>query len=192
MIYRRCVWTLLAAAGVFALLASRAAADGPGYPYWVPSYYGQYPVPSWVPSPAYGWYYYNPYVAPYPAYGILPPPLATLQIVQRNMDRQAGLRRAAPPRESADELVADVSRFRFEVTVPTPDAIVLVNGSKTTQTGLQRSYVTPPLVVDKYYTYSVEVQWTDETGSKHVQKTSFDFLLGEPTKHLRFPLQMTK
>ncbi len=38
-------------------------------------------------------------------------------------------------------MIADVTRFRFEITVPTPDAIVLVGGAKTTQTGLQRTYL---------------------------------------------------
>ena len=31
-----------------------------------------------------------------------------------------------------------------------------------------------------------------QQGTSRVEKTSFDFLLGEPTKHLQFPSKMTK
>jgi uncharacterized protein (TIGR03000 family) len=81
------------------------------------------------------------------------------------------------------------------VTVSTPlwyVAPTLVEGVKTKQQGLHRVYMSPPLIVDKDYTYTVEVQWMDDTGTKRTEKTSFDFLLGEPTKHLQFPLKMTK
>lgn len=200
MIYRRCVWALLAAAGVFAAPAA-AQQGGPDLrgpdlhgPMVAPYYSGPYPVPHWVPTPTYGWQYYNPYVEPLPGYGILPPPLATLQMIERRFERGPlpPPPRVRAPLESAQDLVADVTRFRFEVTVPTADAVVLVNGAKTTQQGLQRMYVTPPLVVDKYYTYTVEAQWTDQAGVRRTEKTSFDFLLGEPTRRIEFPLKMQK
>jgi uncharacterized protein (TIGR03000 family) len=203
MMYRRSVG-LLAAVLFGALSVGQAGADGPrraaivpyGYaaPFGAPYGYFYNPYsynPYGAPFPANG-YYYNPYVAPFPAYGILPPPFATLRMVYGDSERErTEVRRARPPEKSAEDLSADVTRFRFEITVPTPDAIVLVGGAKTTQTGLQRVYLTPPLVVDRYYTYTVEVQWT-EGGAPKTEKTSFDFLLGEPTKHLRFPLKMTK
>jgi uncharacterized protein (TIGR03000 family) len=210
MMYRRFLGALLTAAVVFgALSAGQTHADGPrraaivpygyadpfGAPYLAPAYgyyYNPYSYnPYGAPFEAFG-YYYNPYVAPFPAYGILPPPFATLRMAYGAIERErTEVRRARPPERSAEDLIADVTRFRFEITVPTADAIVLVGGAKTTQTGLQRVYLTPPLVVDRYYTYTVEVQWT-EGGVAKTEKASFDFLLGEPTKKLQFPLKMMK
>ncbi len=189
MTYRRCVGALLAAAVLLAAPSAVPAGE------FAPRAYHGYSVPSGAPyqTPAYGWYYYNPYVAPYPAYGILPPPFATLGMLDGNLGRARNqVQRERPPEKSADELVADVTRFRFEITVPTADAVVLVGGAKTTQQGLHRVYATPPLVVDKHYTYTVEVQWVDDSGSKRTEKTSFDFLLGEPARQLYFPLKMKK
>jgi uncharacterized protein (TIGR03000 family) len=161
----------------------------------------------------------NPYIAPYPGYGIMPLPFATYRSLygedlysSKNatppgtlptfqMDYlprvRGGLYPAVPYEKAPDTRPPggakdDVTRFRFEVTVPTADAVVLLNGAKTTQTGLRRTYVTPPLVADKHYVYTVEVQWTDDAGSRRTEKTSFDFLLGEPSKHLQFPLKSGK
>src|SRR5947208_567308 len=78
---RRTVGTLLTAVVVFgALGAGDAGAFGPRRAAIVP-YYG-YAGPLGAPylAPAYG-YYYNPYVAPFPAYGIMPPPFATIRMV---------------------------------------------------------------------------------------------------------------
>ena len=190
MMYRRCVGALLAAAVVFgALSAGQVGAFGPRRAAYVP-YYG-YAEPYGAPYLAPGYeYYYNPYIAPFPAYGILPPGYEAIRMAYGEQRTEA--RRERPPERPAEDLGADLTRFRFQITVPTENAIVLVGGAKTTQTGLKRVYVTPPLVVDKNYVYAVEVQWTDGAGAKQVEKTSFDFLLGDPTKHLHFPLKMTK
>jgi uncharacterized protein (TIGR03000 family) len=192
MVYR-CVGALLAAAVLLAAQSAVQAQVGAHRVVIVPNYGYMGPYGSPYQAPTYGWYYYNPYVAPYPAYGILPPPFATLRMAGGDFDgARFDAQRTRAPERSAEELVADVTRFRFEITVPTPDAVVLVGGAKTKQQGLHRVYTTPPLIVDKHYTYSVEVQWTDDAGSKRTEKTSFDFLLGEPTRHLYFPLKMTK
>ncbi len=189
MSYRRCVGALLAAVGLLAAPSAVQAGEPVSRQGPIVPYVGQV-NPYGVP---YGWYYYNPYVAPLPAYGILPPPLATLGMVQGNFGpARYELRRDRPPEKAAAELVADVTRFRFEVTVPTANAVVLIGGAKTNQQGLHRVYLTPPLIVDKHYTYTVEVQWTDDGGSRRTEKMSFDFLLGEPARQLYFPLKMTK
>ncbi len=213
MMYRRCVGTLLAAAAVFgALSAGQARAGEPrraeiepyeygyaaplGTPYVSPGYgyyYNPYSYnPYGMPFPPNG-YYYNPYVAPFPAYAILPPPFATLRMAYGgDLERdRPKMRRPPVPERSAGELLADLTRYRFEITVPTADAVVLVGGAKTTQTGLKRVYLTPPLVADRNYVYTVEVQWT-EGGVSKTEKASFDFLLGDRTKHLLFPLKITK
>ncbi len=206
MMYRRCVRALLLAAVVVGALGAQAFAGGrraaivPFYGYAEPAFgYG------------YG-YYYNPYVAPFPAYGILPPPYSTIRMYYGDDNRTPGIAGTTTnqldyvPRMRASEFPAvpfqkppveaapvDLKqRFQFEITVPTADAVVLVEGAKTTQTGLHRVYMTPPLVADKHYAYTVEVQWTDEAGARRTEKTSFDFLLGESTKRLHFPLKMTK
>lgn len=193
MQYRRCVWALLAAGLVFAVRAAPSAGQPAPRRAAIMAYYTPYyPYAARYGVPAYSWYYYQPPVEPFPAYGISLPPFG-FPMVQGNIDRPRTMAWREPsPAESAEALVAEVTRFRFEVTVPTPDATVLVEGVKTKQQGLHRVYMSPPLIVDQDYTYTVEVQWTDDTGTKRAEKTSFDFLLGQPTKHLQFPLKITK
>ena len=50
---------------------------------------------------------------------------------------------AVPFGRSPAEQQADLTRARFEITVPTADAIVLFDGVKMTQTGLRRVFMTP-------------------------------------------------
>ena len=75
---------MLAAAVVLAGLGARqAAAQSPHPDGFADPLAGAYPrAVDYYPYMAGVDYYYNPYVAPYPAYGILPPPpLATVRIV---------------------------------------------------------------------------------------------------------------
>jgi uncharacterized protein (TIGR03000 family) len=199
---RRCIGALLAAA---VLLAAQSAVQaqsrtrvGVIVPVNVP--YGRGPYGYRAPyqayqAPSYGWYQSYSYYSSvtFFAYSISPVSFASPRLVGGDIDRaDYQTPRGHPPEKSAEELVAEVTRCRFEITVPTPDAIVLIGGAKTSQQGLHRIYVTPPLIVDKQYTYSVEVQWTDESGSKRSEKKSFDFGLGQPSRHLHFPLVTTK
>ncbi|HZZ77200.1 MAG TPA: TIGR03000 domain-containing protein [Gemmataceae bacterium] len=215
MMYRS-LFGVFAAVAVIAFGAVDASAQGvrfgPSYGF---GYYGNNNM-FWGPYtlPAYGWYY-NPYVAPFPGYNILPPPFATYRMVygydvyespynsdlnNRRRDtvqlnylpqKRDSLYPAVPfPRNETAVVGAspNANVFTFDVTVPTADATVLVGGTATKQTGLVRTFQTPALVADKRYTYTVEARWTDNTGKQQAQTTTFDFLLGEPTRHIVFPL----
>ena len=74
MMFRRCVGALLVAVAVLISLgSSEANAFGARRGYYAPGYGGMY-YPEYYP-------YYNPYVAPLPAFGILPQPLATMNML---------------------------------------------------------------------------------------------------------------
>lgn len=169
---------------------SGQASPAPAYPHMAP-------VPAYPPP-------IHPYTAPLPGYGILPPPLATYQMIY-GFDPYAGGRQTNAYANATDQLdytprkrpelypaipfgkgpasEVDVRRARFEIAVPTPNAIVLFDGAKTKQTGLNRVFVTPPLVEDKLYSSTIEVEWTDEAGTKLRRKKTFDFVAGERLEH---------
>ena len=49
----------------------------------------------------------------------------------------------------------------LNVRVPTADAEVWVEGDKTTQKGLTRSYVSPPVVAGYLYSYKIKARWVE-------------------------------
>jgi len=157
------------------------------------------------PGPVYPYYYYYSYVMPLPAYGILPPPLATMNMLSRSDAGYYGWQRTAEdygyqldalarkraslypavPFENLPEVrLADLRRVRFEITVPYADAVVYFDGAKTKQTGLRRIFVTPPMQEDKEYTATIKVQWTKEDGTLSAprQKT-FTVVAGETMQY---------
>jgi uncharacterized protein (TIGR03000 family) len=196
---RQCIWVLLVAGiflsslGISQVNAQRRVFVGPGVG-----------VIYFPPGPVYP-YYYNPYVMALPAYGILPPPLATMNMVYRydavfygvqrtaedyghQLDAPARMRASlypAVPFERLPEVrLADLGRVRFEITVPYADAVVYFDGAKTKQTGLRRIFVTPPMQEDKEYTATIMVQWTKQDGTLSAprQKT-FTVVAGETVQH---------
>jgi uncharacterized protein (TIGR03000 family) len=190
MTIQRCMATLLAASVLFGLASS---ADAFGRRTIMPPVYNVYP---------YGYVYpqFNPYVAPLPAYGILPQPLATYQMWGYDIGgpqtggnptdtlnyvprSRPNVYPAVPYEPSPAEREADRNRARFEIKVPTKDAIVIFDGKKTTQTGLTRSFVTPALGVDKLYTATIEVSWQDEAGTTVTRRQVFNFVAGETLTH---------
>jgi uncharacterized protein (TIGR03000 family) len=50
---------------------------------------------------------------------------------------------------------------RIQISVPTPDAAVWVEGVRMTTTGTTRSVVTPPLAAGNYQ-YEIVVRWTEQ------------------------------
>jgi len=187
---------MLAAIALFGVLGvSELGAFGPRRAAVIPAPYYPYPY-------AYSAPFYNPYVAPLPAYGVIPLPLTTYQNFY-GYDPYFGARRPAEgpvgdpldyvPRKRPTAYPAvpfggppeqtDIRRARFEITVPFADAVVLFDGSKTTQTGLSRVYVTPALTEDKLYSATIEVSWKAEDGATIRQKKSFDFVAGETLRH---------
>jgi uncharacterized protein (TIGR03000 family) len=143
--------------------------------------------------------YYNPYVAPYPGYGILPPPLATYNYLYGNTydpayrthdardyneppARKRNSLYPAVPFEKSDR-IADIRRVRFEITVPTEDAIVLVDGVQMKQTGLNRVFVTPPMDEDRLYSSTFEVTWSVGEGKTNSIRRTFEFVAGETVRY---------
>jgi uncharacterized protein (TIGR03000 family) len=61
-------------------------------------------------------------------------------------------------------------RAVLDVTVPYPGAEVLVQGVRTTQTGTQRRYVSPPLAPGKDFVYSVRARWRQPNGEIQLQQ----------------------
>jgi len=200
MTFRRCIGTMLAASvSILLLCATDVSAFGrrsmmaPNYGYGYNPYGYGYAYPQFNPymsSPGYG-------AMPLPGYGVTPLPLATLQMlgydfVQKEADtpqldyvprKRPSLYPAVPYDPTPQERAADLKRAKFEITVPTADAIVLFDGAKTTQKGLNRRYFTPALVEDKLYTATIEVQWTDEAGTKVTRRRTFEFVAGETITH---------
>ncbi len=47
----------------------------------------------------------------------------------------------------------------ISVTVPQPAAEVIIDGQKTTQTGTDRTFESPPLEAGKTYKYTITARW---------------------------------
>ena len=143
-------------------------------------------------------YYSNPYIMPYPAYGILPPPFATWNYMgydpfnpKHRMTTQRALGDTETPRKRSSlypavpfdaapgETQKDTSRATFLVTVPKADAVIIFDGGETKQQGLKRRYQTPPLEAGKTYSYLVEGIWRDEAGKQVWRKEQRTFKAGE-------------
>jgi len=92
------------------------------------------------------------------------------------------------PNQWGDARDARESTYTFKVTVPRTDATLLIGGVETTQKGIERAFVSPPLVANKRYTYTIEVIWADSDGKRKDQQTTFEFSAGDPATHLVFPL----
>jgi uncharacterized protein (TIGR03000 family) len=58
----------------------------------------------------------------------------------------------------------------IDVKLPDPDAEVWVEGSRTTQTGIDRRYVSPALSPGSDYVYAIRARWRDERGAIQVQQ----------------------
>jgi uncharacterized protein (TIGR03000 family) len=161
------------------------------------------------PYTPYSNYYYNapayvPYVAPYPAYGILPPPFVTERYYMARQQTTSGktaedygqrvesqprmrgsLYPALPYEKTPAERLADSRRVRYEIEVPFEDAIVYIDGAKTKQTGLKRVFVTPPMDEDRNYTATIKVVMTNRFQKTFERTETPTFVAGE-TVRLKF------
>jgi uncharacterized protein (TIGR03000 family) len=201
---RQCVCAAILAAGFLGILAvSDVSAFGRRRSAYYSAPVGEYYAEPYYAVPAYP---YSPYVMPLPAYGILPPPLATYEMLYNRgyLADPQGTRVAdgavrdpseAPPRKrpsvypavpfgaSPEVQLSDLRRVRYEITVPFENAIVLLDGVKTKQTGLKRVFVTPPLDEEKQYTVTITVQWADESGETRIRRKDFTVVAGETVRH---------
>ena len=166
-----------------------------------------YAAPYYPPIGDYGMYY-PMYIAPLPGYGILPPPFTTMTLSGYSYDPQGhawrrtvedrsstldqsdsparkrpSLYPAVPFEKTAEERLSDLRRVRYVITVPSPDAIVLIDGVKTTKTGLTRVFVTPPMQEEKEYTVTITVRWTGSDGTPQTREKTFNFLAGDTVPH---------
>jgi uncharacterized protein (TIGR03000 family) len=65
-------------------------------------------------------------------------------------------------RESFYYTAPPANSVGLNVRVPAPDAVITIDGERTTQTGLVRQYVSPPVTPGVAYTYQVKVTWTED------------------------------
>lgn len=95
------------------------------------------------------------------------------------------------PSGPVPEMTAPDNTVTVEVRVPDPDAVVWIDGYKTTQRGTARKFVSPPLAPGKTYRYEIRAEWTQ--GGRKVEQTqavtveaghrvAVDFLAGTPAK----------
>jgi uncharacterized protein (TIGR03000 family) len=68
-----------------------------------------------------------------------------------------------PPLAPVPRNEAPATAVQINVRVPA-DAEVWVEGTKTTQTGTRRTFVSPPLDPDETFTYTVRARWHDADG----------------------------
>jgi uncharacterized protein (TIGR03000 family) len=100
----------------------------------------------------YGWGY-APWYYPYYGYGAVDvPPVVILADGS-----------SAPANLPADGIA------HLTVTVPSSDAVVLVNGARTQQTEVVRRFQTTALTPGKDYAYEIQVRWTQD--GKPVEQT---------------------
>ena len=210
MRHQRFIWSLLAAAVLWSSLAAPKAVRLSGswcflhYPSGGPFMGG----PLMQPYSPYTNYYYTyptdmPYVAPYPAYGILPPPFVTAHYYESRkiqyssgktaedygyrIDGQPRLREARYIRRCRSSRRRGsgwpiCGRVRYEIEVPFANAVVYIDGAKTKQTGLKRVYVTPPMQEDRYYTATIKVEWVDQFQKTRQREQSFNFVAGQTVR----------
>jgi uncharacterized protein (TIGR03000 family) len=136
---------------------------GIGLGYW-PGYYGYGSYGSY--SPSYGYYSYSPsyWGGYYPSYSYVP----------SYYDSGSAGMTYAPEGGSYSygynqPMATDPNRASIDVRVPRADAEVMFEGSKTSQTGTDRAFVSPPLQPGQNYTYVVQARWTDN--GKEVNQT---------------------
>jgi uncharacterized protein (TIGR03000 family) len=108
--------------------------------------YGVANFPGPVPGPAYYWDWTSPWRR---EFVLRPPPPDSVHAVT---EEQPHVILTAPP--------ATTPVVHFTVEVP-PDAEVYLEGVKTTQTGSNRLFVSPPLTPGKQYVYEIRARWSD-------------------------------
>lgn len=101
----------------------------------------------------------------------------------------SGTPRMRPTLAPAVAVIPGNNTARLEILVPTADAQVWVQGVKTTQTGTDRQFVSPPLAPGSNYTYTVRARWRGAGGRMVTQtrqvsvtpgrSSQVDFTLGE-------------
>ncbi len=74
---------------------------------------------------------------------------------------------AAYEQRSSAEATTDGNRATIIVRLPANNAKLEINGQAMTQSGTERTFVTPVLASpSKAYTFDLKVSWTDELGSR--------------------------
>jgi uncharacterized protein (TIGR03000 family) len=86
---------------------------------------------------------------------------------------------AAPAPEAA--VPGAAAMLVLSVKLPQPAAEVFVNGKKTTQTGTDRIYESPPLEAGKQYKYELTARWVEGGATREVKKA----VIGTPGEVVR-------
>lgn len=169
-----------------------------GYqPHWIYGYmpygYDAYPYGygAYGLHGAYGGFGLNPYLAaPYgtfPYRSTYPAPVNDYGPPARS---RSSLYPAIPYSEFAaqEQQQASEGRGYLNVQAPTADAKVWINDQLMTQSGRERSFMTPVLgSTTRSYTFDIKVSWTDDLGPR-TQQTTLQVRAGD-TKTVSFPLQ---
>ncbi len=130
------------------------------------TYTSGYAVPEYAPSSAYGGpaFYAPSYVYGTPAFANQPYLYSSFSPAQTAAYYGSA---AAPNNDAAF------------INLRVPDgAVVLFDGQKTTQTGRERRFFSPPLKRGHEYSYDVEVRWT-EGGRERTQHRTIDVRAGQ-------------
>lgn len=161
--------------------------------YTIPyNWYQSHWIYSYMPYGNFGPWGYSTY--PYGVqYGYLPQTYAAPAIDFGPPARsRSSLYPAVPYSEFAAEEQQRSSERRgyINVTVPTADTKVWINGKLMTQTGKERSFMTPLLEsTAKSYSFDLKVRWTDDFGEREQQlPTALQVRAGE-TRDVVFPLK---
>jgi uncharacterized protein (TIGR03000 family) len=134
---------------------------GIGLGYW-PGYYGYYGSY----SPSYGYYSYSPsyWGGYYPSYSYVPSyydsGYPSMTYVPESGSYSYG---------ATQPMTSDPNRASVDIRVPKADAEVFFEGSKTSQTGTDRAFISPPLQPGSNYTYEVQARWFEN--GKEVTRT---------------------
>ena len=151
-----------------------------GYPYGGYGYggygYGGYGYGGWG-NPGYG-YPANGYpgygYSGWTGYGLLSAPVVTPVVSYASTATPAPmLRPAVYPatawRDPDPEPTATTRRAQINVSVPSADAQIWIDGVRMKQTGLERRFVTPVLDAGTDYEMEVRASWRDSAGASQSQ-----------------------
>ena len=81
--------------------------------------------------------------------------------------------------------VQEANTAQVIVHVPAADAEVWFSGTQTAQSGLERSFVTPPLNFDSSYSYEIRARWRASNGQTIDHTRTVRFQAGQ-TVHVDF------
>lgn len=173
---------------------------GPAYrPYYYPAYryprYGYGYLPAQPYYAYWNYYYANPsyyYVDPGYYYGVYPTDYSGYSSAYfPGYDNHGSSPYASPRPAPAPAPAPRADQATLNVRLPVPTAVVWIEGVRTTQTGVTRTFYSPSLSPGSDYTYHVRARWVESgrtveqerTAPVHAgQQSTLDFTTPAPAK----------